>query len=60
MKCDEAAAFGYPRERSFGTAGQRPLAICDRRRVERRVTASLSGNAGATILFRKVRRCSHQ
>jgi hypothetical protein len=40
MKCDEAATFGYPRERSFGTAGQRPLAIRDRRRVERRVTAS--------------------
>jgi len=41
MKCDEAATFGYPRERSFGTAGQRPLAIRDRRRIERRVTASL-------------------
>jgi hypothetical protein len=38
---DEAAIFGYPRVRSFLNSGPKgPLAICDRRRGERRMAAS--------------------
>jgi hypothetical protein len=38
---DEAAIFGYPRVRSFLNSGPKgPLAICDRRRCERRMAAS--------------------
>jgi len=46
MGGDEVATFGYPRERSFRTAGQRPLAIRDRRRVERRVATSFENAVG--------------
>jgi len=33
MKRDEAAAFGYPRERSCEQRAKRPLAIRDMRRL---------------------------
>ncbi len=45
----ETVAFGYPRKRMFGTAGQSPLAIRDRRRCE---------TAGDEPLSRLIALCS--
>jgi hypothetical protein len=60
IKCDEAVTFGYPRDRSFGTAGQRPLAIRDRRRVERRVTASSKECCGDRIVPQPTRTSANE
>jgi hypothetical protein len=48
MRDEEVATFAYPRERSFRTAGPRPLAIRDRRRIERRATTPLSNAMART------------